>query len=399
MTEFQRCDCSARNVEKEGSGSEGFSFLNSKTDGTSIGRLHSAGSMNSAVTLSTAADSSFDYSEQDATISGSIISQLVTNGDEKLMPPFLSPGSIHSLHDVDEELGYPARIILDYWKEKERTLQKKRRIHLGCVEQIQRRYAVDWINTLGADLNLQPITIQSALSIFDEVMGSCGFTTRDWKHLAVYSLNVATKYEEAELNMPMVSEIAQVAEIVLTTRSVTQGELRLAEALGWNLSRVTPMHFLDYYMHGDVIFDGDLCRGLCVTKGKVFQYVEKYVKFFVNLSQQDHSFLKYLPSVLAAAVIMATRQVLCITPFWRTELVFLTSYAEEDIIACKEELWGCYVCMFPDHCALRVSEITTDAAVATATVADGPIIGHCTSTVVGANGRKINTAKFLKIEA
>ncbi len=381
-----------------GSVSGEFGHLNIKNDGSSIGRLHVASSMSmgSNVTLSTAADSCFDYLEQDAATSpGTSSCRVLTDGDKNLMPPFQLRGSLHSLHDVDEELGYPARIILNYWKEKERMLQKKRKIHLGCVEQIQRRYAVDWIRNLGDDLNLQPITIQSALSIFDEVRGSCGFTTCDWRHLAVCSLNVATKYEEAELNMPMVSEIAQVAEIVLTTHSVTQGELRLAKALGWNLSRVTPMHFIGYYMHEDVVFDGDICRGLYVKKGKVFQYAEKYVKFFVNLSQQDHSFLKYLPSVLAAAVIMATRQVLCITPLWRKELVFLTSYAEDDIIACKEELWGCYVCMFPDHCALRMSETTSDAAVATAT--EQPIMDHCTSTTVeGADSRRKNTAKFHK---
>ncbi len=259
------------------------------------------------------------------------------------------------LNDIDEDLGYPAKSIVDYWKEKEVVFQKSRTFNLGYAEQNQRRYAIDWIRNLGDDLHLRPITIQSAMSILDEAIWSCGLSTRNLRLLCACSLNMAAKYEEAELAMPLISEIALVSGMHLTTSSVTQGELLLAEVLSWNLSRITPMHFLDYYMHWGVMFDGDLCRGISLEERRISRYVKKYIDFFSTLSQQDPLFLNYLPSVLAASVIMATRQVFCISPLWREELVALTCYTEDDIIECEKVLWGCYVRTFPDHCALQLN--------------------------------------------
>ncbi len=325
-------------------------MCHSRSNSSSLGSYNTASTSSFNTTISSVAES-FDLSdglEQDHATKCKLLSN-----------DYKTPSSLcllsDSLYDIDEELGYPSRQIVNYWKEKEVAFQKSRTINLGYAEQIQRRYAVDWIRNLGDDLHLQAITIQSAMSIFDEAMWSCDCTIRDWRLLAACSLNMAAKYEEAESSMPMVSEIAEVSGMVLTTRSVTQGELRLAEALSWNLSRITPMHFLDYYMHSGVIFNGDLCRGLAVEEGKVSQYVKKYVHFFANLSQQDPLFLKFIPSVLAAAVIMATRQVICISPLWREELVNLTSYTGRDIIECEKGLWGCYVRTFPNHCALRLN--------------------------------------------
>ncbi len=329
----------------------------------SIGSCNTASTASFNTTSSFVTDSLFlsdELEQYDATTCKPLANDDKTSSSLYLLPD--------SLYDVDEELGYPARKIVNYWKKKEVAFQKSRTINLVPTEQMKRRYAVDWIRNLGNDLNLRPITIQSAVSIFDDAMWSCGFTLRDWRLLAACSLNMAAKCQETELSMPMVSEIAEVSGMVLTTHSVTQGELRLAEALNWNLLRITPMHFLDYYMHGGVLFNGDLCRGLTMEQGKISQYTKKYVRFFANLSQQDLLFLKYMPSVLAAAVIMATRHVLCISPLWREELVNLTSYTEGDIIECGKGLWGCYVRMFPDHCALRLNETTPrDAATTTVT--------------------------------
>ncbi|CAM9719594.1 unnamed protein product [Ectocarpus sp. 4 AP-2014] len=56
------------------------------------------------------------------------------------------------------------------------------------------------------------------------------------------------RYEEAECNMPMISELADATEMSLTTSIVTRGELDLVQnRLEWDVSRVTAMHFLGYY--------------------------------------------------------------------------------------------------------------------------------------------------------
>ena len=43
---------------------------------------------------------------------------------------------------------------------------------------------------------------------------------------------------------------------------------------------------------------------------KVPRYVKKYMDFFCDLAQQEFAFQKYTPSVLAAAVVVASRRAL-----------------------------------------------------------------------------------------
>ncbi|CAM9397541.1 unnamed protein product, partial [Phaeothamnion confervicola] len=132
----------------------------------------------------------------------------------------------------------------------------------------------------------------------------------------------------------------------------TKGELDLVRALGWDVSRVSAMHFLGYYLYRGVTFPEDQCQGRPLVD-KVVRYVKKYVEFFANLCQQDHRFLDHTQSAIAAASVLSARRALCITPLWRPELVKLTRMDEIDMKACAEQLWEFYEKMFPAHKPLR----------------------------------------------
>eukprot|EP00904_Undaria_pinnatifida_P007619 jgi/Undpi1/3988/HiC_scaffold_16.g07356.m1 len=245
--------------------------------------------------------------------------------------------------ETDIELGFPASHIITYWKMKE---EKKftRRMNDS------RKPPPDYVTT---------VTIHSAVSFLDELMMLTDYVTRDWQLYAVCCLSVAAKYEEAECNMPMISELADAAEISLTTPIVTRGELDLVQnRLQWDVSRVTAMHFLGYYTSQGVTMPEDMCQGRRLVE-KVVTYMNKYVDFFANLCQQDYQFQRYRPSHIAAAAVLAARRALCIKPLWRNELTELTGYTVEDIVECGDELWNLYEEMFPSHRPLR-----TDASAA-----------------------------------
>eukprot|EP00611_Tribonema_gayanum_P014408 TRINITY_DN25780_c0_g1_i1.p1 TRINITY_DN25780_c0_g1~~TRINITY_DN25780_c0_g1_i1.p1 ORF type:complete len:324 (+),score=57.66 TRINITY_DN25780_c0_g1_i1:53-1024(+) len=184
--------------------------------------------------------------------------------------------------DVDVELGYPAALIIKYWREKERDPARVMRYDPSATYIPHRRYMVDWISEIGEELKLQPVTIHSAISFLDQVCTTQGYDPKGWRLQAICCLSVAAKYEEAERNMPMVSEMAIAAETRLTTGMVTQGELSLARGLGWDISRVTAMHFLGYYLHQGVTFPSDECQGRALVT-KVTRYMKKYVEFFCRL--------------------------------------------------------------------------------------------------------------------
>jgi hypothetical protein len=61
------------------------------------------------------------------------------------------------LQEVDEELGYPAANIIEYWRCKERKLNCMRS-NMSAHDTVHRRHMVDWLSELSEELRLQPIT-------------------------------------------------------------------------------------------------------------------------------------------------------------------------------------------------------------------------------------------------
>eukprot|EP00903_Cladosiphon_okamuranus_P006376 g6241.t1 len=278
-----------------------------------------------------------------------------------------SPSVLYAGRATDIELGFPADLIIEYWKKKEDskfTKKMARSTEPPPTYPPHRRYMVDWLSEVGEQLDLQTVTIHSAVSFLDELMVLTDYSTRDWHLYAVCCLNIAAKYEEAECNMPMISELADATEMSLTTPIVTRGELDLVQnRLEWDVSRVTAMHFLGYYTSQGVTMPEDTCQGRRLVE-KVVMYMNKYVDFFANLCQQDYQFQRYKPSHIAAAAILAARRALCIKPVWRDELTELTGYKLEEVVECGEELWNFYEKMFPHHRPLRTDASTAKKAAA-----------------------------------
>lgn len=79
--------------------------------------------------------------------------------------------------------------------------------------------------------------------------------------------------------------------------------------LDWKLNVITPAHYLGYMVGKGIIFNNDTMQGKRLIP-KVSRYLQKYVKFFCDLCAQDYTFLQYKPSILAAAMCLASRRAL-----------------------------------------------------------------------------------------
>jgi hypothetical protein len=88
---------------------------------------------------------------------------------------------------------------------------------------------------------------------------------------------------------------------------------------------------------------------------KIPKYVKKYAEFFCNLTLQEYTFQQYLPTKLAAAIILASRVALQLEPRWRPELVRLTGYEEADITHIFHHVWTYYEEQFPGHGSRSIS--------------------------------------------
>ena len=158
-----------------------------------------------------------------------------------------------------------------------------------------------------------------------------------------------------------------------TAEEVKQMEMKILYRLEWFLSSFTPLHFLGYYRSKGVLFKNDTMSGkplgmflkkpwityltpklrviyfsiFLITVEKLPRYVRKYCDFFADLSLQEYSFQKYRPSLLAAAIIVGSRQALHVKPIWRPELSLLTGVTQEEVMPIYDHLWKHYEITFP----------------------------------------------------
>uniref|UniRef100_A0A087XT67 Cyclin-J-like protein n=1 Tax=Poecilia formosa TaxID=48698 RepID=A0A087XT67_POEFO len=149
------------------------------------------------------------------------------------------------------------------------------------------------------------------------------------------------KFEEKEDRVPKLEQLNSLGfmcslNLVLDKRDLIKMELLLLETFGWNLCMPTPAHFIDYYLHA-AVQEGDLYNGWPLSSmSKTKAFMDKYTHYFLEVSLQDHAFLNFRPSQVAAACVAASRVCLQISPSWTTSLHLLTGYSWEHLTPCIE---------------------------------------------------------------
>lgn len=214
-----------------------------------------------------------------------------------------------------------------------------------------RRYLVDWMSDVGEQCRLHNSTVHVSILFLDKIFRSNDIPRSQWQLLATACISVASKYEEAEEHCPPIPDLLQLTRLNQaghTSLSFREGELEVLRHLGWRLRAVPPIHFMGYFLAKGTTFEDDTWQNRCLIE-KIPKYVKKYADFFCNLTLQEYSFQKYLPSMLAAAILMASRVALQLQPRWRPELVRLTGYEEVDIIKVFTHVWSYYEEQFPGH--------------------------------------------------
>jgi hypothetical protein len=98
------------------------------------------------------------------------------------------------------------------------------------------------------------------------------------------------------------------------------------------------------------VFVTDTMLGKALVE-KVPKYVKKYVDFFSELCCQDHSFKRYLPSALAAAIVVAARRALNVKPMWTPELETLLRMDKTRVQPILMHVWTYYRESFPAECS------------------------------------------------
>ncbi|KFU98533.1 Cyclin-J-like, partial [Pterocles gutturalis] len=210
-----------------------------------------------------------------------------------------------------------------------------------------RRYFIDFLTVLSNRCDLCPTARHLAIYLLDLFMDRYDITVKQLHTISFACLLLASKFEEKEDKVPKLENLNNLAymcnvNIVLNKQDLLRMEMLLLENFNWNLCLPTPAHYIDYYLCVS-IGENDLHNGWPITSlTKIKDFLEKYAYYFLDFSVQDHAFLHFRPSLIAAACVCASRICMQISPSWTTQLELLTCYSWEHLAQCIEMMLICY---------------------------------------------------------
>lgn len=263
-----------------------------------------------------------------------------------------SPGAPFGIESpVDELLNICTEDIFNHMMKQQSDFVSPETFNPEATYIPYRRYLVDWMSDVGEQCKLHSTTVHVSILFLDKIFREREIPRCEWQLLATACISIASKYEEAEEHCPPIPDLLQLTKLCQTgidCLTFREGELEVMKYLGWRLRVVPPLHIIGYYVAKGTIYIDDTWQGREVIE-KIPKYVKKYAEFFCNLTLQEYTFQQYLPSHLAAAILLSSRVALQVYPRWRPELVRLTGYKECDIIGVFNHIWSYYEEQFPGH--------------------------------------------------
>jgi hypothetical protein len=252
---------------------------------------------------------------------------------------------------IDEELNVCTADLFADMKERQVDYVSPADYDSSASYLPYRRYLVDWMSDVGEQCRLHNSTVHVSILFLDKIFRSNEIPRSHWQLLATACISVAAKYEEAEEHCPPIPDLLQLTRLSSaghTSLSFRAGEVEVLKYLGWRMRAFPPIHFIGYFLAKGAMFQDDTWQDRALIE-KIPKYIKKYSDFFCNPTLQEYAFQQYLPSELAAAILLASRVALQLQPRWRPELTRLTSYEEADIVDCFNHVWSYYEEQFPGH--------------------------------------------------
>ena len=133
--------------------------------------------------------------------------------------------------------------------------------------------------------------------------------------------------------------------IEYTANSWTKTEISRAESvvlnsLNWNLSCITPCHFLEYFIFFENL--NETIQGNLISTENKFK-IQGYAKIFLEAYMSICSMIdRFVPSKVAAGAIYTARMVCGVDDIWPIWLERKTGYAKNDLLQCHKMFFNYY---------------------------------------------------------
>ena len=180
---------------------------------------------------------------------------------------------------------------------------------------------LDWIVDLHLRFKMFPETLFTVVMIIDKYLMKKQVSKENLQLLGATAFFIAAKYEET-YSVPEIKELVHLSANAFTKSDLLRLEADILLTLDFNLIMNNTFKFMEPFV-------------------KLIKMAPKNVhltQYILELSLLDINFLKYKPSLLAAAGIYLVNKIRRVEEIWPDVLVGLTGYEEKEIKSCAKEL-------------------------------------------------------------
>ncbi|KAG9146501.1 hypothetical protein Leryth_011784 [Lithospermum erythrorhizon] len=210
------------------------------------------------------------------------------------------------------------------------------------ITQGMRGILIDWLVEVVEEYRLDPDTLYLTVNLIDRFL-SCNYVEKQkLQLLGVTCMLIASKYEE--ICAPRVEEFCFITDNTYSKEEVVKMESHVLKILGFHLSIPTTKKFLRRYI-----------QAAQVSYKVPSIELEFLANYLAELSLLEFSFLKFLPSLIAASAVFLARWTLDQSDNpWNHTLEHYTSYKSSElkmaVLALKHLQLNTNVCTL---CAIR----------------------------------------------
>ncbi|XP_071787272.1 G2/mitotic-specific cyclin-A-like [Asterias amurensis] len=182
-----------------------------------------------------------------------------------------------------------------------------------------RSILIDWLVEVGEEYRLHNETLYLAVSYIDRFLSQMSVLRSKLQLVGAASMFLAAKFEE--IYPPEVNEFVYITDDTYTVKQVLRMEHLILKVLSFDVAVPTANVFISRYLQSV----------------KADSRMEHLSRFLAELTLQDHEFIKYIPSTIAAAAVFLANFTLSGLN-WTEQLQKGSGYSLQDIMPCAIDL-------------------------------------------------------------
>eukprot|EP00013_Stygamoeba_regulata_P029431 CAMPEP_0177666166 /NCGR_PEP_ID=MMETSP0447-20121125/21439_1 /TAXON_ID=0 /ORGANISM="Stygamoeba regulata, Strain BSH-02190019" /LENGTH=496 /DNA_ID=CAMNT_0019172301 /DNA_START=123 /DNA_END=1613 /DNA_ORIENTATION=+ len=287
--------------------------------------------------------------------------------------------------ETEMEMGPDEEVQEEVQEEEESEADREQELLLRRKLEAQRlewerlaRYAdcrcilVDWISEVCASFNMRPTTVHMAVGYLDRFLALTPLVSRDRLQLvATAAILISAKIEETEENIPCLADLNYCCENAYSQAHIIAMESVMLTTLDWDVQLQTTQHFVEFYAQGYGFVEGDRLRRKrdfsADGAAALHILVVNRASFFSSLALRIQDYLKYPPSLVAAACVAVARRSASVEPVWSQDLEQWSGYSVDELAECVASVWDLYTQTFEVTAAISKTTASTSDATTTTT--------------------------------